>query len=538
MLADLERECEDGDPSQAGIRFRELSNAVPVGIFRSDLQGKLISANRALAKIAGFDSEKEMIGISAADFYGDPKQREELVKELHSKGSIADVEIEARRKDGSPMWLSTTVYVELDADGKPAYHYGIAEDITDRKRTEEALRESEERYRLLVEEAGNPITLYDINGVMILVNGIGARNLGGAPDDFIGKHMLELFPERGEIYLQRNREVLERDTVLEFEDMFELPGGRRWFWSTLRPTKDARGEVVGVLIISHDITERRNAEEALRLTHERLNATLDALPDLLFETDRAGRILDFRAPQPELLYRTPSDFLGKRVDEVLPKEAAKTIMAAIADASEHGQHAGSNYSLVIQGKAEWFELSLAASGDPRAPDARFVALARNITERKQSEDMLRRKTEELKAEQRALTEKNIALKHILESIESQKQDYRLRISSDMEKAMVPVLKKLAKTCGDTCSRELTALEKTLSLILSQDIDEFRVRYARLTSRETDICDMVKKGMSSKQISDSLNLSLLTVLKHREQIRRKLGLTNTDISLVTYLRMQQ
>ncbi|HAL91463.1 MAG TPA: hypothetical protein DCM68_00335, partial [Verrucomicrobia bacterium] len=83
----------------------------------------------------------------------------------------------------------------------------------------------------------------------------------------------------------------------------------------------------------------------LQESHDRLQAILDALFDFLFVVDRAGRIHDFHSPRPELLYTTPDQFIGKKVDEVLPPEAAGVICKAIAAAAKQGRAQGFAYSL-------------------------------------------------------------------------------------------------------------------------------------------------------------------------------------------------
>jgi PAS domain S-box-containing protein len=502
LLADLERELLEMQCLGAEERYRELRDNIPAGVFRSTPDGKLISANPALVKMLGYDSEDEMTGVSAVKFYVDPEKRGTLLKELRDKGSFTNFEVHIRRKDGAQRWASTNMRVSLDDDGQIAYIDGTAEDITKRKEAEVALRESEARYRLLIDNAGYPITVFSSDGKLLLANSVSAKNLGGTPEDLIGKCLYDILPGSTDIIKERIRTVLKTGEGLEAEDMIELPAGNRWFWSNMQPARDADDNIIGIQVISHDITDRKQAEEDLRTTHERLNATLNALPDLLFEMDREGRILDFRAPQPELLYRPPEEFLGKKMDQVLPKEAADTVKASLKKVSEMGHDSGATYSLEIGGNVCWFEFSVAASGDPKDPNTRFVALAHNITERKRSEDQLRKKTEELRTEQNMLRDKNIALKQVLEQIESSREE----------------------------------LEATLNSILAKDIDEFNIRYGRLTARESEICGMIKSGMTSKEISDDLSLSLLTVLKHREQIRKKLGITNKRISLVTYLRM--
>jgi len=141
------------------------------------------------------------------------------------------------------------------------------------------------------------------------------------------------------------------------------------------------------LELEREIAERNQVEADLREANSRIQATLHALPDLLFEVDDEGRIFDFYAPRPGLLYRPPTEFLDKTVSEVLPEDAAKTINQAIAQAAEQGHCHGTVYSLKTSAGVGWFELSIAAKGNASAPNRRFIALVRDITERKRAEQV-------------------------------------------------------------------------------------------------------------------------------------------------------
>jgi PAS domain S-box-containing protein len=121
----------------------------------------------------------------------------------------------------------------------------------------------------------------------------------------------------------------------------------------------------------------------------RLKATLDALPDLLFVLDRAGRIYDYHAPSVNRLYVPPKQFLGRTMNEVLPEPAAGIVNRAIADAVKHGHHHGSRYPLPSSDGERWFEISIAAQGNPKTSAGRLVAIVRDITERKRGEEALR-----------------------------------------------------------------------------------------------------------------------------------------------------
>ena len=522
---------------QSEEKYRRVFEDTVIGLYRTTPAGQILMVNPALVNMLGYSSPDELLSRDLGNSAYEPTYpRSRFIDLIESQGKVVGLESAWVKADGSILYIQESARAIRDMDGKTLHYEGTVEDITQRRQAEAALRESEEQYRLLVDNAGYPVTLFSTDGEILLINSTGARNLGGTPDDFVGKSMHDILPDMADLLAERNHEVVESGIGREVEDMMELPTGKRWFWSNLQPARDANGTIVGIQIISHDITDRKYAEEDLRTTHERLNATLNALPDLLFEMDREGNILDFRAPQPGLLYRPPEEFLGKKMDEVLPKEAADTINASLEKARELGRDSGAVYSLGIGEEVCWFEFSVAASGAPEDPNVRFVALVRNITERKRRQDELKKKTSELREEQNRLRDKNIALRQVLEQIESSRQEYQLQLYKDVDTALAPLLRKLREEAGSDRKKEFEELEAALNSILAKDIDEFKIRYGKLTSRESEICGMIKNGKTSKQISDDLNLSLLTVLKHREQIRKKLGITNKDISLVTYLRM--
>ncbi len=135
--------------------------------------------------------------------------------------------------------------------------------------------------------------------------------------------------------------------------------------------------------------EHDKTKAALEAAHEQLAATMDALPDLLFEVDREGRVYDYRATDPQLLYVPPEDFLSKKMSDILPQEAGHVFIAAIKKAAKRGIHTGDQYSLKLPSGIKWFELSIAVKGDRKKSSGRFIALARDITDRKSAEGALR-----------------------------------------------------------------------------------------------------------------------------------------------------
>ncbi|MCP4630639.1 MAG: PAS domain S-box protein, partial [bacterium] len=145
----------------------------------------------------------------------------------------------------------------------------LSREIIERKRVEQAVQESEARYRLLFENANAGIILFDIAGVYLMLNEHIAAMLGGKPDDFIGKSLREVFPDEADFHLQRFAKIIREKKGATFEDPFPMPDGLHWYSSCLQPVIDPGGSVIGIQIVSIDITERKQAEQELQ-KNERL----------------------------------------------------------------------------------------------------------------------------------------------------------------------------------------------------------------------------------------------------------------------------
>ncbi len=155
----------------------------------------------------------------------------------------------------------------------------------------------------------------------------------------------------------------------------EIPGNDRDFFEA----------VAGMFSIA---LERALALEALKSSHEKLAATLNALPDAMFEVDMEGIFREDRSHTSEDLYVPPEAFIGKSLEDVLPAPVSPLVREALRDAEMKGSHRGTVYCLEMPAGPRWYELSVACKGAPGTPEMRFIALVRNITERKEAEEKI------------------------------------------------------------------------------------------------------------------------------------------------------
>ena len=142
-------------------RYRTLMQNIPVGLYRNTPgpKGMFVMANPTILEMFGYDTVEEFLMTPVSDLYWDPTGREVFSDKLLSKGKLTAEEVQLKKRDGTFIWGSVTASAVCDESGEIKYFDGMIEDITERKQAEEALRESENRYRSLLEASPDPIVV-------------------------------------------------------------------------------------------------------------------------------------------------------------------------------------------------------------------------------------------------------------------------------------------------------------------------------------------------------------------------------------------
>ena len=192
--------------------------------------------------------------------------------------------------------------------------------------------------------------------------------------------------------------------------------------------------------------------------------------------------------------------------------------------------------LTATGEIRWNQWSKRMIFNEKKEIVEYQAVGRDITRLKEAEALLESSREDLRRQKAELERKNIALREVLEQIESDKKQIRDDVVRNVDKLLLPILQTLKSSIisSDRGVRYADLLEKNLLNLISPFGRRLSRNTLRLTPREIEICNMIRSGLRGKEIAEMLCLSYGTVEVHRNRIRKKLGLVNRKINLSTYL----
>jgi diguanylate cyclase (GGDEF)-like protein/PAS domain S-box-containing protein len=352
---------------------------------------RLIYANPATVKMFGAALAQDLVGkpvleLVHKDFHDLVLER---LKSATETGDAAPL-IEARylKLDGTSFDVEVQG-VPIRFAGEPAIQVSFR-DVSERRRTERALRLSEDVFRKAFEHSPDSMNINRLDdGMYVSINRGFSKTMGYTADEIVG-HTSAKF----DIWVDPNDRVRLVDGLKTEGFITDLEANFRAKDGTVRcglmsaVVVDIEN-VAHVLNITRDISKRKKLEADILVAKRKLEATLAAIPDLLFEVDIEGRIYDYHTHRADLLAVPPAQFLGKRFSDFLPEAAAAVCLSALREAAEVGWSIGATYSLVLAQGERWFELSVAPVPEGGALEQRFIFLARDVSERSRVEQELR-----------------------------------------------------------------------------------------------------------------------------------------------------
>jgi len=259
---------------EAEAEYRHLFESVPVGLFRTKPGiGEILDANPALVHMLGFPDKESLIKRKASSFYIDPNARRQWERKVSKEEVVRGFEAQFHRLDGRLIWVLLSSRAVRNSQGKVIYYEGTIEDITDRKHAQEALAESEEKYRLFFENLTDVLLHFDKNLTIIDVSPSIEQHLGYHPDELKGKSYPRLGlipPELLPQALENTKRLFTGETVPPKEYPFIAKNGSR-VWGEVSSKQVFRdGEIIALYSLVRDIHDRKLAEIALKNTNRDL----------------------------------------------------------------------------------------------------------------------------------------------------------------------------------------------------------------------------------------------------------------------------
>jgi diguanylate cyclase (GGDEF)-like protein/PAS domain S-box-containing protein len=403
-----ERRAAERALQEAERKYRGIFDGAIEGMFQSTMDGHLLTANRSLAKMLGYASPDELtasVNDLAHDVWVDPDERSRYL--LRLKGCDAGValgfECRFKRKDGASIWVSLSGRIVCGSDGKVLYHEGFIEDITDRKKAEEKLRESGDFLRE-AQRIGKlgcyvvdvPSSTWTGSEELDHVFGIGQEY-----DRTVAGWLALIHPEdRARIGNQIATEVVRdrQDLDSEYRIIRQDDHAERWVQSIGRLEFDPQGHPLKMRGIVQDITARKLSEMKLRDNEERYRETFEQAAVGILHTSLEGRILRCNERFAEIIGYPINEVPGLMfqqitVGEDLPESLAvldRMPSVTMGDAKWEKRYVRKDGSFV------WVKLTIATQRDAEGRALQYITVVEDIHDRKMAEERLLAATQALR----------------------------------------------------------------------------------------------------------------------------------------------
>ncbi len=282
-----------------------------------------------------------------------------------------------------------------EATGDVSYALENIEKESLRKKAENQVVESENRYHKLTEVSPVGIFRVDVSGQVTYVNQRWCEIAGLSYEESLGNGWLSTvhMEDSAKLFGIWKNAMSKRKTIATEYRYFRPDGTIAWVICQAVPEYNSENQFVGYVGTLTNITENKKTEEEVKKLNQKMRAVLDAIPDLLFEVGFDGKIYNYHSRQEELLVMPPNHFIGKKIEEILPKEVTEICLQAIKEASEKGFSTGAQYALELENGLHWFELSVAPMQVSDDFQAHFILLSRDITKTKNAEYIIQKSEE-------------------------------------------------------------------------------------------------------------------------------------------------
>ena len=399
-----ERKRVEESLREAEEKYRNIFENAVDGIFRTTADGRFITANPAMASMLGYDSPEELIQAqSDGDKPNclDPQRREEFTRLLDEHDLISGFEYQARRKDGSSIWLSDGVRAARDESGKLLYYEGFTKDITDRKLADGELQLAQRRVEDIVHSVDGIVWEADAKTFTFTFVSKQAEQILGYPiqrwldePTFWPDH---IHPDDREAALKFCVDSTKSLAPHQFEYRMLAQDGREVWLSDIVTVVAEAGRPVKLRGIMTDITERKRSDDELRESEEKYRTILENIEDGYFEVDVAGNFTFFNDSLCGIFGYPRDEMSGMNNREYMDDQNARKIYQTFNEVYRTGKPATAFDWETIRkdGTGRFIEASVSRREDSTGQPIGFRGIVRDITERKRTDEALRLSEEQL-----------------------------------------------------------------------------------------------------------------------------------------------
>ncbi|MES9877171.1 MAG: PAS domain S-box protein [Candidatus Sedimenticola sp. 1PA] len=336
-----ERKRNEKALMESRTRLMHAEHIAHLGSWDWDIDNDRVICSEEVFAAFGIQPQTEEIGFSemlSFVHHDDRQDVEGWMREAANRvGGTGVHEFRMVRRDGSVRVMQVEGELVVDQSNGTAHMIGTLHDITQRWEAEKALRESEAKYRNLLENIPQKVFYKNNDSVYLAVNPSYAGDFGLQPEDFVGKDDFAFHEDAfAEKYRGDDQRIMQEGHVVELDETYVKDGKEFSVHTVKAPVRDEWGHVIGILGVFWDITERKQMEAELEETRQYLHNVVDSMPSVLIGLDTDGHVTHWN-PEAAALSSVPStSAVGQSMESLLPqftpqmKEIKRAIIQGIA----------------------------------------------------------------------------------------------------------------------------------------------------------------------------------------------------------------
>lgn len=490
-------------------KYRSIFENAVIGIVQATPEGRLLNVNPAYARMCGFESPAEMMAAITdlgTQLYADPEDRTRIMEVYEREGAVKDFETQYRRADGRLIWVSINSRAVRDEKGKTLHYEGIVENITRRKRAEEALRESERYLADILDLLPDPTLVIDAAGKVTAWNRAMESMTDVPKEEMVGKgdyaYSVPFYGEPRPILIdlvfKSDKEIeeeyhyVEKEGDILYGETFApmaYRGKGAYLWGQASPLFDAEGKRIGAIESIRDITEYRLTAQRLIQTKDYLENVLENSPDAIGIVDEHGRFIKWNRMAARMFGYTFEEMQGKPAFDVY--EDADALNEMLKTLRSEGSLKSHEMRLRRRdGSIVPVELSLSLLHSEEGKTLGSVCVARDLSDQKKLLNTLRRTNEQLLKEITERTTMGRALLEAKEEAEALNHELERSIERANQMARKAEMASTAKSeflanMSHEIRTPMNGVIGMTGLLLDTHLTPEQREYAELISRSAD-----------------------------------------------------